>query len=782
MIMERGVLNPTLVVLYGGSYEEEWDPDYRLSIRYSGQKSIRLQYSAGSWKPLDESFPDLPMAEDYFQQAANAAVAARTFIASGLSALELSTLCPVPCTGPVFAAECLRILMDEYGLKLETVYPYVISSWKRDVSEWEYEQLLSLQPRTSHLIKLLQERMEHLPAVMHDTRVSRFREPYGAVPTGKQIHLAIESAGESLRAVNLEVYGDQFQALMPMRKTGKRWDHVFTAPDRPVALWYRFQLHTESGEYWVCAAKDGVHARITEKPEDGFRLTVYASGFETPAWFQNAILYQVFPDRFAFSDDGTAERGIAYHRGIGQNPELHSSLNDEVRWKPRNRERSYIPDDFYGGTLKGIRAKLPDLKKLGISCLYLNPIFEARSNHRYDTSDYLRIDPILGDNEEFEALCRDAMSLGIRILCDGVFSHTGADSIYFNRDRHYPNPGACQREPSPYDSWYEFKSFPNQYRSWWGFRELPEVDENDPGWQDFIISGENSVLRRWLRNGASGWRLDVADELPDSILQMMRQAVKAESPENVLLGEVWEDAVTKESYGKMRNYALGCALDSVMNYPFRTAVLDFLRGRISAFELASFLTAQRMNYPEPLYLSLMNLLGSHDVERLRTALAATVCLKDLKREEQLAVEASLSPESLQKAGILARLAFLIAFSIPGVPSIYYGDEIGMTGTNDPFNRRPYGIRAEDDLREYLAMLARRREEHPALRSGDAVFLAASQDVLMILSRDASETVLTVLNRASESRSYDLKLCGVSASGELPACDWKTEILSEKSAN
>ena len=782
MIMERGgILIPTQVILYGGSYEEQWDPDYRLSIRYNGQKSVRLRFSEACWKPLNESFPDLPMAEDYFQQAANAAAASKAFVASGLSAQDLSKLCPVPCTGPVFAAECLRILMDEYGLQLETVYPYVICAWKRDASEWECEQLLRLQPRTCHLIKLLQEKKSLIPAVLHDTRLSQFREPYGAVPTGKPIHLAIATPGEAVKAASLEIYGDQFHALLPMRKTENGWESAFTAPDEPVALWYRFRLDLECGESWVCAAKDGVHTRITEEPEDGFRLTVYASGFETPAWFHNAVLYQIFPDRFAFSDDGTAERGIAYHRGIGQNPELHASLHDEVRWKPRGRERSYLPDDFYGGTLKGIRGKLPELKKIGISCLYLNPIFEARSNHRYDTSDYLRIDPILGDNEEFEALCRDAKSLGIRVLCDGVFSHTGADSIYFNRDRHYPNPGACQREPSPYDSWYEFKSFPNQYRSWWGFRELPEVDENDPGWQNFIITDENSVLRQWIRRGASGWRLDVADELPDSILEMMRQTVKAESSENVLLGEVWEDAVIKESYGKMRNYALGCALDSVMNYPFRTAVLDFLHSRISAFELASFLTAQRMNYPEPLYQSLMNLLGSHDVERLRTALATTDCLKSLKREKQLALEESLSPEALQRAGILSRLAFLIAFSIPGVPSIYYGDELGMTGTNDPFNRRPYGIHAEDDLREYLAMLTRRRKDHPALRSGDVSFLAADQDVLMILSRDASETVLTVLNRASGSRSYELRLCGVSASGELPAWGWKTEILSEKSA-
>ena len=779
MILERGVLNLTQVISYGGDYQEQWDSDYRLTIRYTGQKSIELQYDSGFWKPVYGSFPELAMAENYFQQAASAAVAVRSFIASGLLTKDLPGLCPVPCSGPIFAAECLRILMDEYGQQMETVYPYVISAWNQDLSEWECEQLFCLQPRTCSLMKLLQTRKVNIPAVFHDTRLLRYREPYGAVPTGTRIHLSIDTAEESVKAASLEVYGDKLQVCYPMRKTDNCWHADFCAPDLPAALWYRFHLQMKSGEFWICAAKDGIHARLTEEPQEGFRLTVYASGFQTPEWFHHAVLYQVFPDRFAFSDDGTAEKGIAYHRKIGQNPELHSSLKDEVRWKPRGSERSYLPDDFYGGTLKGIRGKLPDLKRLGVSCLYLNPIFEARSNHRYDTSDYLKIDPILGDYVEFAALCDEARSMGIRILCDGVFSHTGADSIYFNRDGHYPNPGACQKEPSPYDSWYDFKCFPDDYRSWWGFRELPEVEENDPGWQNFIITGENSVLRRWLRCGASGWRLDVADELPDSILQMMRHAVKSENRDNVLLGEVWEDAVIKESYGERRNYALGCALDSVMNYPFRTAVIDFLRGKTSAFELSAFLTLQRMNYPEPLYLSLMNLLGSHDVERLRTALAIKETLKDFKREEQLAIEKTASPEDWQRAGILARLAYLIAFSIPGVPSIYYGDELGMTGTNDPFNRRPYGIHAEDDLREHLAMLAHRRKEHPALCSGNVFFMADNQDVFLILSRDASEAVLTVLNRASESRNYELRVNGVSMSGQLPAWGWKTEILSEK---
>ena len=471
--------------------------------------------------------------------------------------------------------------------------------------------------------------------------------------------------------------------------------------------------------------RGGFHSRLCTGEGPGFRLTVYRRDFETPAWFQNGVMYQVFPDRFAFTDDGTAEAGIRYHKALGQHPDLHASRREEVRWQPRSFEKDYIPDDFYGGTLRGIREKLPYLKELGISCLYLNPIVEARSNHRYDTSDYLKVDPILGDTEDFRDLCRAAGVYGIRILCDGVFSHSGSDSIYFNRDGHYPGDGACQNQQSPYYSWYDFHHYPDEYRSWWGFEELPEVDENDPSWQDYVVTGKDSVIRQWLRRGASGWRIDVADELPDNVLCLIRQAAREEKRDSVILGEVWEDAVLKESYGSRRKYALGGALDSVMNYPFRTAVLDFLHERMDAFSLASFLTGQQLHYPQPLYVCLMNLLGSHDTERLYTTLATDQPLKDFPREMQRLIERGIPDSAYRRAEKLEKLALTLQFSVPGVPSIYYGDELGMTGVNDPFNRRPMeeapGFHTQWML-PYLRELSAFRSTHRAFREGDAFFL------------------------------------------------------------
>ena len=403
--------------------------------------------------------------------------------------------------------------------------------------------------------------------------------------------------------------------------------------------------------------------------------------------------------------------------------------------------------------------------------LYLNPIVEARSNHRYDTSDYRKVDPILGTNEDLSRLCETAETMGIRVILDGVFSHTGADSIYFNRYGSYPGKGAYQGRESPFYTWYDFRNFPSEYRCWWGFKDLPEVDETNPKWQNYVITGKDSVVKTWLRRGASGWRLDVADELPDEVLSLIRASAKAEKPDALILGEVWEDAVIKESYGGRRNYALGYSLDTVMNYPFKSVVLRFAHGWLDAYDLRDFLIGQQMNYPKPMYYSLMNLLGSHDVERVRSALASTCVIKDLSREEQRNL--SFSEEALEEAIVKEKYCAAIQFAIPGVPSIYYGDEQGMCGVCDPFNRLPF---REDrqDLHDYYAELAKRRNSSTALSTGEAVFMAVSADVLLILryianGEDAfglpaqNDAWLIAINRGAKDFSFEAD-CSASGHG------------------
>ena len=306
-------------------------------------------------------------------------------------------------------------------------------------------------------------------------------------------------------------------------------------------------------------------------------------------------------------------------------PESEKKLDREREQEPAWYSRQdmlgmmlYI--DAFAGNLKGVKKKLPYLEELGVTCIYLNPIFEAHANHRYNTANYLKADPLLGTNEDFAALCAEAKKHGIRIILDGVFSHTGSDSLYFNREGRYGPGGAYRDRNSPYRSWYDFDSgYVGGYRSWWGFETLPEVNEETPSYVEFI-TGPGGVIDTWLRRGAAGFRLDVADELPDEFIEKVRAAVKRVSPEKFLLGEVWEDATTKFGFNKRRTYLLGKGLDSVMNYPFKNAVLDFVKGKPAEQAMTEILTICE-HYPAPAMDTALNFLSTHDTERALTVIA-----------------------------------------------------------------------------------------------------------------------------------------------------------------
>lgn len=727
-----------VAVYFGGSYRECWTESQRLYIAYENRKTVQAARENGVWVPAggDEELCALLRREDcpwltkeYFQAAASVYAAAHICLENGL---ELTRMREVYRDGdnPLAAAELARLLMDDCGFSMEDAYRIAarccgnIRACGVDV-----EQVYPLQPRTAHVVSLLRGVCSCTLEVEHDPRDPRCRWPFGAVCAGERLRLGFRVLGGQVKRAELVLFGDELRREYAMEREPNGFSAELSLPENPAALWYLFKIESASGTQYLCPDDSGLYSRLSGHEEGGFRLTVYKPGFDTPAWFRRSVMYQIFPDRFAFSEDDTARRGVEYHRSLGQTPELHGSAEEPVRWQPREFERDYSPDDFYGGTFKGIESRLDYLKSLGVGVIYLNPIVEARSNHRYDTADYLRPDPILGTEADFESLCRSAAQRGIGIMLDGVFSHTGADSVYFNRNGAYPSRGACQGRDSAYYDWYDFRSFPDDYRCWWGFKDLPEVNENDPKWQDFVITGENSVVKTWLRRGASGWRLDVADELPDDVLALIRKAAKEEKPDAPILGEVWEDAVIKESYGGRRNYALGYSLDSVMNYPFRQAAIDFARGRMDAYALRDFLAGQQMNYPKPMYYALMNLLGSHDVERLRTALSSDIVLKELPRSRQLEVE--YTPQMLERGRALSKLCAALQFVIPGVPSLYYGDEQGMAGVCDPFNRQPFKEQ-DGELCDYYRELAALRNSTPILSTGKAEFMAAGADVLLVL--------------------------------------------------
>ena len=606
--------------------------------------------------------------------------------------------------------------------------------------------------------------------IYHESRLADYRYPLGARPAGSTVCLRLFAGGVSLLGVSVVLNGGGCHDEIQARHHDGWWEAEVELPDRPMVLWYYFKIGVEGKTFYYGCRPGHTAGRgeLFSNQPLSYQLTVYDRDFKTPDFYKKAVMYQIFPDRYAQGNSANARRGIDYHRAMGRTVYLHGSFDETPFYLPMPGEEFYTPNDFFGGDLAGIEQSLTYLADMGVSVIYLNPIFEADSNHRYNTSDYNRIDPVLGDEEAFISLCRTAKKLGIRIILDGVFSHTGSDSVYFNKKGNYKTKGAYQGEDSPYYSWYEFDEFPDSYKCWWGFDTLPEVREHDESWREFVIEGENSVIRKWLQRGASGYRLDVADELPDDTIESIRRAVKQEDGEKLLLGEVWEDATTKQSYGKNRTYALGKGLDSVMNYPFRNAAVDFLLGRLDAREMVDFLSSQMSNYPLEMYYCLMNLLSSHDIERIKTALAIDVDIENMTREQQGTFV--VLPDQARDGEKRERLAAIMQFVLPGMPSIYYGDETGMDGLRDPFNRKPFHIH-DQTLVYFYRSLSRIRRNTDVLSVGRCSFAFYGENVVGIFryildGRDAfgnpaeNGAYLCLINRSDSDLDFVVDFAGI----------------------
>ena len=396
-----------------------------------------------------------------------------------------------------------------------------------------------------------------------DPRDAACKSPFGAVACGAEVSFTLRDgdyyACELL--VHREFAGVDEVCPLPPAEGG--FSGIYTAPQEPDLCWYAFRFTRADGST-VCYGRSGW---CGQDALARWQLTVYEDT-STPAWFGQGVTYQIFPDRFrrtSVPDVG----GMVGRRWV------HDNWSDQPVFLP-DEQGQITNRDFFGGSLAGITEKLDYLKSLSVSTLYLNPIFEADSNHRYNTADYHAIDPMLGSEEDFRTLCREAHTRGIHIILDGVFNHTGSNSRYFNAEGFYSEPGAAQSTESPYFSWYSFHPWPTDYDAWWGVHTLPAVNEEQPDYRRFIISDKNSVVRHWLRDGADGWRLDVADELPDDFIAAIRDAIQAEKPNGYLLGEVWEDGSNKIAYSRRRRYLLGRETHGLMNYPFRTALLTWL--------------------------------------------------------------------------------------------------------------------------------------------------------------------------------------------------------------
>ena len=467
---------------------------------------------------------------------------------------------------------------------------------------------------------------------------------------------------------------------------------------------------------------------------NGFLLTVSSEDYQTPDWFKGGVMYQIFPDRFCKK---------------GSMPDITGRIarNDwggEPTFRP-NEQGKVLNNDFFGGNFKGITEKLDYIASLGVTILYLNPISKSFSSHRYDTGDYKTPDPMLGTIEDFREMCDAAHKRGMKVILDGVYSHTGSNSLYFNKYGTFKAKGAYNSKESPFYNWFTFHNWPDSYNSWWDFDTLPTVKKMEKSFLDYIINDEDSVVAYWLEQGCDGFRLDVVDELPNEFVRLLKQRIRQIRPDALLIGEVWEDASNKHSYGVRRRYFVDGILDSAMNYPFRTAIINFVRGFDSGKGLKNTVMSIVENYPQEVVHCNMNLLGTHDTPRILTAL-----VDNFEGDREAMARRFLTRNQVSTAEERLLTASFLQYMLPGCPSLYYGDEAGMEGYKDPFNRRTYPWGREDwDMVNHFKRLGKLRKENPALRLGDIQFFEAGDKHLGYTRSYQGKTYRIYVNRSGD---------------------------------
>ena len=600
--------------------------------------------------------------------------------------------------------------------------------------------------------------------ILFDSKNPRFKTPFGTLTPGQEctLNIHIPATVQTTRVVCHLSYEDGREArqigLEFKMKKGpyEAYQGKFSISETGLYFYY-FVIHHRTGSFRLFKQGDDTNMEAG----DLWQISCCPADFTTPDWAKGATIYQVFPDRFNCS-------GRVNLNGKLEPYTVHKYWHEEVEWKP-TPEGLVLNNDFYGGNFKGITEKMDYIADLGTTILYLNPISKSFSSHRYDTGDYKTPDPLLGTKADFTALCEAAHERGIRVILDGVYSHTGSDSLYFNRKGTFPGKGAYQSPDSPYSSWYTFYNWPDSYRSWWNFDTLPTVNKMDPEFIKYIITDEDSVVAHWLRLGADGFRLDVADELPDAFIKLLRDRIREVKPDAYLLGEVWEDASNKMAYGCRRRYFTDGELDSVMNYPFRTAILDFMRGRDSGAGLRNTVMSIVENYPQQVVQCNMNLLGTHDTPRILTALVDDF---DGSREEK--AKRRLSRNQMDVARDRLMMASFIQYTLPGSPSLYYGDEACMEGYKDPFNRRPYPWGREDwEMLNHFKRLGKLRKNCEALRLGDISFFEAGDKHLGYTRTYNGKTVKIYVNRSGDPWEIPYAPMILGCNLQTVAPDWLT---------
>ena len=678
----------------------------------------------------------------------------------------------------------------------------------------------------------------------HNSRDTLYRTPGGPVTTGTEVILRLRAAQGDLTEAKLRLYNDRtnVQSILPMSiaysdGTYDWWEAAVPVSADPTVYWYRFIAidGTDTDYYEDDAARTMGWGQAFDETQDySYQLTVYDPDFETPGWIKNAIVYQVFPDRFRDGDPsnnkpaGTffyGEEGGTVYRSMTENwntfiCDPRADTNDPC-------EGSYSKN-FYGGDLAGLTEKLDYLVGLGVNTIYLNPIFASPSNHGYDTTDYLSINEMFGDQADYDALIAGLESRGMHLIVDGVFNHVSSDSKYLDRYGRYDEIGACESQDSIYRDWFYFTDVPAgtgpcvgsdgtpggaNYESWWGYDTLPKLNSNNPDVRAWIWDNQDNpevtVAGHWMLT-ADGWRLDVGGDVDPGTLndttndywEGFRNTVHAVNPEGYITGEEW---------GIANSWLLGGEWDAVMNYQFSSAVLSLWRdttftdndhnagssaGPLAPLSMSQFderiLNLQERYAPEAL-AAMLNLFGSHDTNR-------AVFMLD-ENTNTLPPVGYLDPNYNWTPAIeKLKGAALVQMTMPGAPTIYYGDEVGLVGPvakdgsgvwqDDPYNRQPYpwldetgtpyyahlqSEMARDALYNYYATLAGERNAHPALRIGDyRTFMVDDTLKLYAYGRNipGEDSAIVLINRGPNAQTADIDV-----SGYLPIGTTYRDILS-----
>lgn len=572
-------------------------------------------------------------------------------------------------------------------------------------------------------------------SITYNSWLESYKKPFGALELGEKLSLSVK-ATENVKEVYLIIERDE-KNLEEIKMT-KASDCMFNIDkyefqQADVYFYFFKTIESINGnnelKYYGKSKRNGIcEENFDIDSLSKYQITV-SKNAKSPDWFKEGVLYHIFVDRFNKSGkiNNPKKNSFVYANWEDTPMYIKNSENEIIRW------------DFHGGNLKGIISKLSYLKSLGVSIIYLSPIFESQSNHKYDTGDYKNIDPMFGNEEIFKELISEANKKGINIILDGVFSHTGDDSVYFNKYGNYDSVGAYQSQDSPYISWYKFENYPKKYDCWWGVKSLPNVNETETSYIDYIIKDDDSVIKKWMGYGVKGWRLDVADELPSKFIEELKNETLKLDKESILVGEVWEDASNKISYDERRKYLLGDQLNGVTGYVFKNIFVDFLNYKIDSNDVYNSLMTIKENYPKESFKSNLNILGTHDTRRILT---------ELNEDKEL-----------------LKLAVAIQMTFEGVPYIYYGDEAGILGQTDPDNRRTYPWKNEDkEILNFYKNIIKDRNKSKVLTCGETKFLELENPnvfgYVRYIEGINDDNILVLVNRSEREEviKIDMKEC------------------------